>query len=192
MIKLPVSGMELVLIKLAATVAIVDGDKVLLAKREDFEVWCLPGGMVDVGESLGETAVRESLEETGLQVELTRLVGIYSEIGSWNDVHLALFAAKAVGGDLSPQQEEVLDLRYFAPDALPEYMFWWHRQQVTDVFSEVGGSLAWRQDIRSPAGATSRAELYAMRDRSGLSRRDFYRWYYEEKGHGEQRQMVDV
>ena len=56
------------MIRLAATVAIVQDDKVLLAKREDFEVWCLPGGMVDVGESLAETAVREAHEETGLTV----------------------------------------------------------------------------------------------------------------------------
>ncbi|MEM7111993.1 MAG: NUDIX domain-containing protein [Chloroflexota bacterium] len=179
------------MIKLAATVAIVEAGKVLLAKREDFEVWCLPGGMVDLGESLAETAVREAREETGLIVNLTRLVGIYSEIGSWNDVHLALFAAKAVGGKLVPQQEEVLDLRYFAPNALPDYMFWWHRQQVADVFADVGGSVAWRQDIQSPKGPMSRAELYALRDESGMSRQDFYRWYYEKQGSGKQTRMVN-
>ena len=170
------------MIRLAATVAIVQDDKVLLAKREDFEVWCLPGGMVDVGESLAETAVREAHEETGLTVEITRLVGIYSEIGAWNDIHLALFAARPTGGALFPQADEVLDLRYFAPTDLPADMFWWHRQQVADLFAGVGGSAAWRQNVAAQPGATTREALYALREASGLSRTEFYHWYYESLG----------
>ncbi|MCP5099531.1 MAG: NUDIX domain-containing protein, partial [Chloroflexi bacterium] len=59
------------MISLGAGVVIIDEDKVLLIQREDFEVWALPGGRVDEGESIAETAVREALEETGLQVEIT-------------------------------------------------------------------------------------------------------------------------
>ncbi|MGD9091564.1 MAG: NUDIX domain-containing protein, partial [Anaerolineales bacterium] len=75
--------------------AIVKGDNILLTKREDFEVWCLPGGAVDPGESVTQAAIREALEETGLQIEITRLVGIYS-IPKWiaGGTHTLLFTAK--------------------------------------------------------------------------------------------------
>lgn len=52
--------------------------KVLLTKRADNGEWCLPGGMMDPGESAAECAVRETLEETGLSVRPIRLVGVYS------------------------------------------------------------------------------------------------------------------
>ncbi len=52
--------------------------KVLLTRRSDNGRWCLPGGGMDPGESAEETCVREALEETGLQVRVTKLVGIYT------------------------------------------------------------------------------------------------------------------
>ncbi len=169
------------MISIGAGVVIVEDGKVLLIKREDFEVWALPGGGVDEGESLAETAVREAFEETGLEVELTHLIGIYSEIGGWSDWHIASFAARVVGGELNAQLDEVLELRYFSMNALPEDMFWWHRQHIADLQNGAGGSMMSRQDVISQPGASNRAELYAMRDNSGLSRRDFYRWYYKSK-----------
>ena len=65
-------------------IAILKDGKILLTKREDFEVWCLPGGIVEPGESVVEAAVREAREETGLEVGLTRLVEIYSR-PNWRD-----------------------------------------------------------------------------------------------------------
>ena len=170
------------MISIAATVVIVADGKVLLVKREDLEVWALPGGGVDEGESLAETAVREAREETGLQVELTHLIGLYSEIGSWSDWHVASFAADVVGGELQTQLGEVLDLRFFPLDALPEDMFWWHRQHIEDFQAGHGGSGVNRQEVVSQPGAANRAELYAMRDQSGLTRREFYHWYYQSDG----------
>ncbi|MCP4415522.1 MAG: NUDIX domain-containing protein [Chloroflexi bacterium] len=172
------------MISIGAGVVIVEDGKVLLLKREDFEVWALPGGGVDEGESLAETAVREAYEETGLNVEITHLIGIYSEIGSWSDWHIASFAAKIVGGELKSQVGEVLDLRFFPLDSLPKDMFWWHRQHIEDFQAGAGGSGANRQDVISQPGAANRAELYAMRDKSGMSRREFYHWYYESNGSG--------
>ena len=52
--------------------------KVLLTRRSDNGRWCLPGGGMDPGESAEETCVREALEETGLNVQVTKLVGVYT------------------------------------------------------------------------------------------------------------------
>ena len=59
-------------------IAVFDAGKVLLIKRRDFQVWALPGGGIDAGESVAQAAVRETREETGLEVELQHLVGVYS------------------------------------------------------------------------------------------------------------------
>ncbi|MCP4423914.1 MAG: NUDIX domain-containing protein [Chloroflexi bacterium] len=179
------------MIRLAAGTVIVESGKVLLVKREDFEVWCLPGGRVDEGESMAETAVRETREETGLEVELICLIGISSEIGAWSDWHIAGFAAKPIGGELNPQAEEIIDIGYFAPDDLPEEMFWWHRRHIADYFNGMGGSAVWRQDVPAQPGPTNREELYALRDQSGLSRTEFYKWYYESNGRGRETYQVN-
>ena len=54
------------------------GEKVLITRRSDNGQWCLPGGGMDPGESAEETCAREVLEETGLVVEIVRLIGVYS------------------------------------------------------------------------------------------------------------------
>ena len=52
--------------------------RVLLTRRSDNGRWCLPGGGMDPGESVEETCIREVSEETGLDVQVTRLVGVYT------------------------------------------------------------------------------------------------------------------
>lgn len=54
-------------------------EKVLLTKRADNGLWCLPSGGVEPGESVEETIIREVQEETGLTVRVMRLVGVYSD-----------------------------------------------------------------------------------------------------------------
>ena len=56
------------------------GREVLLIKRRDVSAWVLPGGGVDAGETPEEAAVRESFEETGLQVAVSRKVAEYSPL----------------------------------------------------------------------------------------------------------------
>ena len=159
---------------LGVTVAIVDGGQVLLTRREDFEIWCLPGGAVDDGESIAVAAVREAREETGLEVELTRLVGIYSRPRGWRSTHLILFAARAVGGALRPDPHEVVEAGYFGLEALPAPLLAGHRQQILDALGGAGGNV-WSYEMAWPfAPDITRRELYALRDRSGLSRQEFY------------------
>jgi len=159
---------------LGVTVAIIEGETILLTLREDFEVWCLPGGAVEDGESLAEAARREVREETGLEVEFTRLVGAYSRVG-WNPLHNILFAGRVVGGTLAPDPHEVLEARFFPLDALPEDMLFGQQRRIQDAISGVTGIVK-SERISIPDGSpATRADLYAARDQSGLSRRDFYR-----------------
>ena len=83
---------------LAVNVAVIHENKILLTQRDDFETWILPSGGVEDGESIAQAAIRETKEETGIDVELTSLVGIYSRLSNMAPVHVVLFVAKPVGG----------------------------------------------------------------------------------------------
>lgn len=159
-----------------ANVAIIEGDTILLTLREDFEVWCLPGGEIDEGEPIADAARREVREETGLEVELTRLVGTYSRVG-WRPNNLFLFAARVIGGTLSPDPHEVLEARFFPFDALPEPLLYGNAYKIADVISGDTGCVKTERVFVPEVPQLSRDELYAQRDQSSLSRREFYLRY---------------
>lgn len=140
---------------LGASIAVFQDNQLLLVQRADLAVWGLPGGAVDPGESIAQAAVREVREETGLRIELERMVGIYS-LPNWHSggSHNVLFAGHPLGGDLQPQDGEVLAVQFFALDDLPEPLIWWHRQRIKDAINGVGGSVAWVQDARWPFAQT--------------------------------------
>jgi ADP-ribose pyrophosphatase YjhB (NUDIX family) len=176
--------------QLGVTIAIMQAGQVLLTKREDFEVWCLPGGAVDDGESVAAAAIREAREETGLEVELTRLVGIYSRPKGWRSTHLILFAARIVGGALRPDPHEVVEASYFDPSALPAPLLAGHRRQILDALGGTGGNV-WSYEVAWPfAPSITRQELYALRDQSELSRQEFYTRHMLSAGDGEM--MLEV
>lgn len=167
--------------KTGATAVIIKDGKVLLTKRSDFEVWCLPGGHVDEGESPAEAAVREAREEVGLEVKLDRFVGVYTRLGGEYSIHLNLFAVTPIGGQINPQPDEVLDIQFFDPTELPDEMFWWHRQQIADAVAGVTGA-AWRFEVVPATQVDSRPALYALQAEMGLSPVDFYRYFFESNG----------
>lgn len=160
---------------LAVNVAVIDEGKILLTQREDFETWILPSGGVEEGESLAQAAIRETKEETGLDVELTRLVGIYSRLGSWSPGYMALFAAKPVGGEMKCQPEETIVVEWFGFDELPGPLSLGHARRIQDAIHGATGIVV-LQDIQAPnmSNKISRKELYERRDTSGLSRQAFY------------------
>ncbi|MEB2334173.1 MAG: NUDIX domain-containing protein, partial [Anaerolineaceae bacterium] len=104
---------------LAVNVAVIHEGKILLTQREDFETWILPSGGVEDGESLAQAAIRETKEETGLDVELTRLVGVYSRLSNMSPVHAVLFSAKPIGGEIRCQEGETIAVEWFSFDSIP-------------------------------------------------------------------------
>lgn len=118
--------------------------KILLTRRADNNQWCLPSGRVEAGESVAETCKRETLEETGLQVEIVRLIGVYSnphqliEYSDGNRIHLIslCFEVRVVGGELATSHETT-EFNYFglddinSIDLLPN-----HRERMLDAFTQ--------------------------------------------------------
>ncbi|MBR1862945.1 MAG: NUDIX hydrolase [Ruminococcus sp.] len=130
----------------AACVLITDSEGRLLLQRRPGGRWGLPGGIAELGESMEETAVREAFEETGLEVEVLELWGVYSKYravcanGDEIQPVVTLFRARTVGGELACDGKETLELRYFAQDGLPEIYCQQHRDMVNDYFSGRRGS----------------------------------------------------
>ena len=109
--------------KVAATAVVERGGLVLMLRRAvetGYGLWSLPGGYVDRGEVVEEAAAREVREETGLQVQIGKLVGLFSEEG--HPVVVAAYAAVETGGKLEPGQE-ALELGFYPLDGLPTLAF---------------------------------------------------------------------
>ena len=177
------------MINLGVNVAVIEDGRVLLTQREDFEVWCLPGGQVESGESLAQAAVREVREETGLHIELLRLVGIYSR--PWwmgQGYHIAVFAARPVGGSPLPQPGEVIAIDYFRAGSLPS-LLWGQRQRIEDALAGMTGVVR-MQDIPRGLAQLTREDMFGMRDRSGLPRAEFYAQVMEQ--FGPENQQIEV
>lgn len=118
--------------------------EVLLQKRADVNLWGIPSGHVEPGETVKDAAVREILEETGLKVKILRLIGVYSEPSSqvfhYPDGRIThfvtcCFQAEVIGGKLTVCPPETLDLRYFSCDDLPEDMLKMHPLWLADALT---------------------------------------------------------
>ncbi len=90
------------------------------ATDSGYGLWSMPGGFVDRGEVVEEAAAREAWEETGLEVEVTGLLGLFSIPG--DPVVVAAFSARETGGKLGPGPE-ALEVGFFSPVEPPELAF---------------------------------------------------------------------
>lgn len=116
-------------------------DKVLLTRRSDNGLWCLPGGRMEPGESIEECCRREVFEETGLVVETVRLIGVYSnrdalvvyKDGTKVQMIVLSFEAVVKSGELG-LSSETTDARYFSPAEIEQLeLHDRHKDRVLDA-----------------------------------------------------------
>jgi 8-oxo-dGTP diphosphatase len=107
-----------------------DQDQVLLCHRRDMDLWNLPGGGVESGELPTDAVLREVREETGLEVVIERLVGVYGKPAK-DDLVFA-FSCRVVGGELS-ETDESDACGYFPFEAIPPNTPPKHVERVQDA-----------------------------------------------------------
>ncbi|MFD3552687.1 NUDIX hydrolase [Streptomyces goshikiensis] len=115
------------LVPAASAVVVDEGGRVLLQRRTDNGMWALPGGRMELGESIGECAVRETFEETGVIVEITGIVGTYTNPGhvfAYSDGEVCqefsiCLLARPTGGTLRTSDES-FEVAWFAREAIDD------------------------------------------------------------------------
>ena len=133
--------------RIAPAIAAVITDsahRVLLVLRSDCNLWGLPSGRIEPGEMLVDAVVREVSEETGLDVHVERLIGVYSDpvsqvyaYPSGDVVHYVTCCClcTVVGGSARPDGVEVLDVEFFDTGKLPSNLLPMHPQWLADALA---------------------------------------------------------
>ncbi|WP_326597872.1 NUDIX hydrolase [Streptomyces sp. NBC_01803] len=111
----------------ASAVVTNDQGHILLQRRRDNDLWALPGGGMELTDSLPGTAIREVKEETGLDIEITGLVGTYTDprhIIEYSDGEVrrqfnVCFTGRIIGGELAISEEST-ELRFVTPNELTD------------------------------------------------------------------------
>jgi len=129
--------------KVAVNCALFDDrGRLLLIRRKDNGLWALPGGFMDLGEQVLDAVRREVLEETGLEIEIGRLVGVYSHPqdslyihqGPEYQVVVLVFRGRILGGAFV-ENEETHGFELFDTASLPDLMPT-HRKRVADLLAD--------------------------------------------------------
>lgn len=105
--------------------------RVLLVHRRDYDLWNLPGGTAEDFESPSNTVRREVKEETGLEVEVSKLLGVYNKIDR-NDIGFS-FLCKVIDGEIT-LNDEADRIEYFEIDKIPPNTVPKQVERIKDAF----------------------------------------------------------
>ncbi|HEY1351259.1 MAG TPA: NUDIX hydrolase [Ktedonobacteraceae bacterium] len=118
--------------RVSVSALIFDGERILLAHRRAIDWWNLPGGALDPGETVDEALRREVREETGLEVAVGQLVGVYSKPLK-REIVLSFLCQVNAGTSGQSLDDDIDESRYFALDALPIRTLPKHRERIADA-----------------------------------------------------------
>lgn len=116
------------LIIVGSTIVVMNDKKEILFQfRSDTKEWGLPGGAMEMGETLEQTAERELYEETGLKAQSLKFVDVlsgnhlYFKYPNGDEVYnvICVYLAEGISGELAMNDDESLDLKYFSIKELP-------------------------------------------------------------------------
>jgi 8-oxo-dGTP diphosphatase len=125
-------------------------EKLLLVQRRNSPLtgyWAPPAGHIEIDESVEAGTLRETKEETGLDVTLDKLLKVYSRANLGKLI--VAFAGRVVGGEVNPEEEEISEVRFFTRDELPRQPppisgtpldLWFYEivEELLDQFTETG------------------------------------------------------
>lgn len=131
------------LVPAASAIVVDDEGRILLHRRQDNNMWALPGGKMEFGETLAGCAIREVEEETGLHVEVTSIVGIYTDpkhVFAYDDGEVRqefsiCFLTRVIRGELAVSDES-FEVAFHTPEHVEQLpMVDSIRVRVTDYLS---------------------------------------------------------
>jgi 8-oxo-dGTP diphosphatase len=136
------------LFTVAAFAIIFDAEqRVLLCHRRDMDAWNLPGGGLEIGELPNECVIREVHEETGLEVSIIRVLGVYGKAGR-NELVFS-FLCEITGGELK-LTAETDENHYFKPSELPPNTLLKHAERIWDALDNHHNPV-WRKQGGRPS-----------------------------------------
>jgi 8-oxo-dGTP diphosphatase len=107
-----------------------DENRILFCHRRDYDLWNLPGGRLENGEAPWKGVIREVKEETGFDVEVVKMSGVYSKPET-NDIVLQ-FVCRITGGEMT-LNDEADKIKYFAFADIPSNTVKKHVPRIKDV-----------------------------------------------------------
>lgn len=117
----------------AATIVLNDRKEILLIKGPR-RGWEMPGGQVEEGESLMDAAIRETKEESGIDIEITKFCGVFQNVSG--AICNTLFLGKPIGGELTTSTES-LEVGYFSIEKALEMVTWKNfRQRIEHCIND--------------------------------------------------------
>ncbi|SDZ29132.1 ADP-ribose pyrophosphatase YjhB, NUDIX family [Evansella caseinilytica] len=138
-------GHEKIFLNFSGVCITDDKGNILLQRRGDKNKWGFPGGALELGESAEECAIREAKEETGLDIKIDYLIGVYTKYfddypnGDQAQPITFLFKGIVTGGSLKTDQKETLELKYFNPNQFPSLVNKQHEDFLNDVIGDKRG-----------------------------------------------------
>lgn len=121
-----------------------DRESILLHLRDDADLWSVPGGSAEFGESLEELVKREAFEEVGLEIAIDRVFGIYSSPTDFifkyrdgNEVHSYVVGVECrkISGFEQSNSDDSLEVRWFKVNNLPDNLMKNQYQVINDCLS---------------------------------------------------------
>ena len=134
-------GHQKIFLNFTAACIVNENGEILLQKRGDFKGWGFPGGALELGESAEEALIREVKEETGIDIKIEKLLGIYTKYfcrypnGDEAQTILFVFVCRPTTNKLYIDHKETLDLQYVKQNELPTLFNKQHQDALQDYLN---------------------------------------------------------